>query len=224
MKLSRETIEVLKNFSAINSNIVIKPGNVIKTMAEAKNILANATVEETFTDTMGIYDLPEFLLALSMFDDPDLNFDPDMKFVVISKGLSKIKYYFSSPEILTSPDKDVKMPSADVSFVLSEVNLNDIRRAVSALKVSDLSITVDDGNLIAVAKDVKDKTSNSFTIDLGSKVEGDFNLVFSVANLRLLAVPGDYAVEISSKLISKFSNTLSSVEYFVALEKSSSFK
>ena len=115
MKLSTETLSVLKNFSAINSNIVINAGNRLKTMAEAKNVMASATVAEEFPDSFGIYDLGEFLSVYGMFDDPDLSFDDDMKYVVISEGRRSVKYFFSDTGILTTPTKDIKMPSVQVS-------------------------------------------------------------------------------------------------------------
>ena len=69
MELSNFTMQVLKNFASINSNIVIHPGNTIMTVAEAKNILVSATVEETFHQEMGVYDLAEFLWP----DDKELS-------------------------------------------------------------------------------------------------------------------------------------------------------
>ena len=48
MKLSNETREVLKNFASINSNLLVKAGNKIATMSAMRNIVALATIEETF--------------------------------------------------------------------------------------------------------------------------------------------------------------------------------
>jgi hypothetical protein len=42
-----------------------------------------------------------------------------------------------------------------------------------------------------------------------------------IGNLKML--PGDYTVSISSKLISHFKNTNLPVEYWIALEKTSTF-
>ena len=64
MKLSNGTVTVLKNFSTINQNLVIKAGSKISTMSAMKNIIAKATVEETFPRDIAIYDLNEFLSAL----------------------------------------------------------------------------------------------------------------------------------------------------------------
>ena len=67
MKLSTNTIQVLKTFASINQNLVIKEGNTISTMSAMKNIVAKAEVEETFPKQVAIYDLNEFLASLSLF-------------------------------------------------------------------------------------------------------------------------------------------------------------
>lgn len=221
MKLSTDTLNVLKNFASINSNIVINEGNVLKTMAEAKNVMASATIEEDFEGTFGIYDLSEFLSVYNMFDDPTLVFAEDMNSVTIKEGRSAVKYFFSDPSILTSPSKDIKMPSTDVAFTLTAEDLASIRRASSALGCSEFVVTEKDGQLIGAVTDSRNPTSNEFTIELSqdgeSSVEG-FSYVYSIPNLKLIG--GDYTVEISNKLISQFRNE-AGVKYFVALEKSS---
>ena len=61
MKLSEQTVNILKNFSDINQNILVKSGNQLQTMSTMKNILGTAEVSETFPRDFGIYDLNEFL-------------------------------------------------------------------------------------------------------------------------------------------------------------------
>lgn len=221
MKLSTETLSVLKNFSAINSNIVINSGSKLKTMAEAKNVMASATVSEKFPDSFGIYDLGEFLSVYGMFDDPELSFDDDMKYVVISEGRRSVKYFFSDTSILTTPGKDIKMPPVDVSVTLTADDINSIRRAASALGVSDVVVTNANGNLSVVVTDVKNSTSNTFDIEVDGDTELDepFSFVFNVSNFKM--IQGDYVVDISSKLISRFKNQNQDVEYYIALEKTS---
>ena len=46
MKLSNQTKEILKNYSQINQNILIKQGNQLKTVSAMKNIVASATVPD----------------------------------------------------------------------------------------------------------------------------------------------------------------------------------
>ena len=62
--ISKETIDLLQNFSTINKSIVIKPGNQIETLSLNKNILAKAKVQETFDRDMAIYDLPSLISLL----------------------------------------------------------------------------------------------------------------------------------------------------------------
>ena len=88
MELKESTLSILKNFASINPNIVIAEGNTLKTITEAKNVLATATVEESFPKTVGIYDLSEFLGVLSLVDVPKLEFNDD--FAIVSDSFPVI--------------------------------------------------------------------------------------------------------------------------------------
>jgi hypothetical protein len=226
MKLSKETVGLFKKFAGINSNIVLKPGSVIKTMAEAKNVLAKATVSETFPDQdVGIYDLNEFLGVAGMFDSPDFKFADDMNSVAIVEGKRSVKYFFSDTSILTFPTKDISMPKAEVTFSLSQDDLNALRKAASTLGVTDVVIFGEEGSDEAFVKvsDVKDATSNSFKIELAdvSRRADPFSFVFNIGNFKLIS--GDYAVSVSSKLISHFKHQSMDLEYWIALEKNSTY-
>jgi hypothetical protein len=223
MKLSSETLNTLKNFAAINPNIVIKPGSVIKTMSESKTIMSAATVTESFPYETGIYDLHEFLGVVNMFDDPDLEFSDDQKSVKVSQGGRSVKYFFASPSILTSPSKDITMPPCEVTFSISIGDMAQIRKAAAALTVSDVVVEVKDGVGKLMVTDTADATSNSYEMDLANLSAAGVNckLVFNIANFKF--VNDDYDVSISSKLISSFKSKNSQTEYWVALEKNSSF-
>lgn len=222
MKLSAETIAKLKNFASINSNLVIHEGNSVKTISEAKNIFGFTQVAETFDQSFGIYDLNEFLGVVGMFDNPDVVITE--KFATISQGKRSVKYFFSDISILTSPAKDIKMPECEIIFTLSDADITAIRRASSTLGLNDLVITRSDDSIILRVTDTKDSTSNHYDIELDNVESiGDqpFNMVFSIPNLKMMT--GDYTVSISSKLISKFDNQKDNVQYFIALEKSSTY-
>lgn len=226
MKLSSDTLAVLKNFASINSNIVFRGGSTVKTMSEAKNILASATVAEDFPSLFGIYDLNEFLGVMSMFDSPELDFsNVEGGHVLIVEGGRSVKYFFSDPEILTSPTKDIQMPSPEVTFVLSDDDLTAIRRAASTMSVSDVVIESDgSGGLHATVTDTSDATSNSFSIKIDPTQLPDgipFRFVYNVSNFKMMSGV-DYTVEVSSKLISHLKGS-NNIEYWVALEKSSTF-
>jgi hypothetical protein len=223
MKLSNESQAILKNFAAINSNIVINTGSELKTIAEAKNILAKASVSESFDTEFGIYDLNEFLGVMSMFDDPELTVADDALSIKISQGRRSVKYFFSAPDILTSPSKDIVMPSAEVTFTLTQDDMSQLRKAAGALGVSDVVVTKNNDEVTLIVTDVKDSTANTFSVDVDaiSCCDDEFKFVFNIGNFKF--VNGDYEVTISKKLISHFKNLNVPVEYWVALEKSSTF-
>lgn len=222
MKLNDTTLTVLKNFATIQSNLVVNEGNVLRTIAEAKNIVGTAVLDQEFPQSFGVYDLPQFLCVLGLVDEPNLIFTPDYVTVTDSVGRSKVKYFFSSTEVLTAPTKDIKMPSSDVSFTLDEATLNKIRRASGALGYEKMSITPSEGSIVLSVVDNMNATSNSFAIEVpGNYTKSEFCFLVHIDNMKL--IPGDYEVELSSKLISKFSNKTTKVEYFIALEKSSTF-
>jgi hypothetical protein len=222
MELNEKVLQVLKNFAAINPNIVVEQGNVIRTLSEGKNVFGKAELDATFPQRFGIYDLNEFLSVINLVEEPFLSFQDTHVIVNDTTGLSKIKYYFTDTEYLTTSTKDIVMPEPEIRFSISNETLNRVKRAASALGHSVVAIRPNNGSISLTVFDEGNSTSNTFTIDVEGSYQSDsFDLILSIANLKLL--PGDYQVEISSKLISHFINKESSVEYWVALEKSSKY-
>ena len=223
MKISKETLEVLKNFSAINPNLVINEGNKLSTIAEAKNIMATTTVAETFPKEVGIYDLNEFLSAQSLIEDADLEFGDDS--LTMKSATSSITYRYADKSILTSPEKGVNMPDAEVNISITEDLISQIRKAGGALSHPVVSITSFDGddNIYLQVKDPENSSSNTFQIETGGySSNAVFDFQFLIANLKL--IPGDYKVSVSSKLISHWERINNNpVEYWIALEKNSTF-
>ena len=222
MELNGTTLEVLKNFASINSNIVINSGNVVKTVSEAKNVVSTTSLDVNFPQKFGIYDLNEFLSTLSLLDSPRLAFEENFVTVTDGSGRSRIKYFFSDPDMLTSPSADVIMPDAEVKFTLDRDTLLRIKKAASVLGHTEMSVSVKDNVVCCSVIDNNDGTSNAFSIDVDGTFENpEFNFVFNISNLKM--IDGDYEVGISSKLISHFVNKDTDIEYWVALEKTSTY-
>lgn len=223
MELSENTLSILKNFSGINQNMLIKQGNVIRTITEARNVLATAVVDAEFPQDFGIYDLNEFIGSLGLVDKPTLSFNESFVTIGDSSGRSKIKYFFSPEETLTNASKDINMPEAEVKFTLDNETLNKIRRAASTLGHDEVSVSNKNGTLTLSVVDSQNSTSNSFSIDISGEFDTNtnFNFILNISNLKIIS--GDYDVEISSKLISRFSNKELNLKYWIALEKSSSY-
>ena len=223
MKLSNHTTSVLKNFATINQNLVIKEGNTIATMSAMKNIVAKAEVEETFPMEVAIYDLNEFLGALSLFTSPVLDFDDS--YVMISeetKPTTKMKYFYSDPSVVTSPSKMITMPSNEVKFTMSNEDLSKLKRAAGAIGAPDMVLEKNGSGSSLTVKDKKNDTANNYSLDVDTNSEGQsFNFFFKVENMKLL--DGTYDVEISSKNISHYANKSTDIQYWIALEPESTY-
>ena len=218
MKLTSNTISILKNFSTINQNLMVKTGNILSTMSAMKNIVAQAEVTETFPQEFAIYDLNEFLSALSLFEEPELNFQ-DQYVTITQEGSRKnLKYWFSDPEVVTTPSKAIVMPSTEVTFNLSSDTLNEIQKAAAVIGAPDMALV--DGSLMVTDK--KNDTANAYETGLDAKeTDADYKFWFKVENLKVMS--GSYDVEVSSKNISHFVNSAVGVEYWIALEPESKY-
>jgi len=215
MKLSNDTREVLKNYSTINANLLVTSGNQIATMSQMKNIVSKASLPDTFESEFAIYDLNEFLSAMSLFDDPELDFGDSS--VKISQGGQSLNYFYSDPTVVTTPKSDITMPDPDATFTLKQSVFNQVLKASSVLGVPDMVLDVNEtGQMNLRVSDRKNDTSNSFSVEVGEGGTPNQKFFFKVENLKLLS--GDYEVKVSSKGISNFKNVNKDVEYFIALE------
>ena len=221
MQLSDTTLDILRNYSAINQNLLIEPGNVIKTVNESRTILSTATIAESFPKEIGIYDLNEFIGAMSLVQKPPLDFKDEYITLSDESGRASVKYFTAAKETLTKQQKTLSMPEADVKFKLDNDTFNKLKKAASTLGHKELSITAKDGVLSLSVVENQNATSNAFSIDMDGEFKQDavFNFIIDISNLKLL--PGDYDVEISSKLVTQFS--MENVKYWIALEKSSTY-
>ena len=218
MKLSKETVALFKNFAGINSNLLLKAGNKLATISAQKNVMSDATVSETFPD-FAIYDLNEFLGAMSLFDDPDLDFQD--KYVSISQGSMKIKFFAADASVLVAPQKAITFPEAEINFNITADKLQMIQKTASVLRAADVSIVGDGSTITIVVGDKKNATGNSFSEPVGT-TDKSFRVNLKVENLKML--PGDYEVSVSSKKISRFKSTSSDLVYYVAVEADSTFE
>lgn len=222
MELSNNTLSILKNFSGINQNLMVREGNNLKTMSEARNILASANVDSNFPKEFGVYDLNEFINVLGLVDKPNLAFDTTHVVVQDASGISKVKYFFSPEETLTTPSKDIKMPDPDLSFELTNDVLNKLKKAAAVLGHNEVTITGKDGVVNLTVVDAQNSSSNAFTIDIAGKTPAvPFKFIMNIANLKIIA--GDYNIGMSSKLISQFKHKEIDVTYWIACEKTSTF-
>ena len=221
INLSKETLSILKNFASLNSNILVKPGNVLRTITPSKNGMAQAKVSEFFDTEFGIWDLNKFLGVISLFNNP--NFEFHDKYVIISGGGSqKVKYYYSEPKLLTTPTNNVNMPDSVVSATLSGADFTQIQKASAVMQLPDLSFVNKNGSIVAVVTDLKDPTSNNYEVEVGDyDGNANFKFNFQIQNIKLLA--GDYDINFAKNTVAEFSNVNTDLVYWFAMESGSTY-
>lgn len=218
MKLSKETLALLKNYSQINQNLLIKPGTKLMTNSAGGTLQAEAVVVEDFTHEFGIYDLNEFLGILGLFNEPELTFSSTE--VTVSESGTSVRYNAADAAILSAPKKSIGFPSAEVEFTLTAADINTIRKVAATIKAPDVCFVGDGKQLKVVVKDKKNSSGNVFERAI-CETSNTFQFNLREENLKMVAE--DYDVSLSSKRISRFSSTTRELVYYVAVESDSKF-
>lgn len=225
MKLSSNTMLTLKNFSTINENIFVKVGNVLETISKQKNILARAEVAENFPEEFGIHDLNNFLSVLTLSKDssPEIDFEGNDIIIKGRAGRSNTKYRKASKEVLmTPPDKKINMDQAEISFTVSEEDLDWFQKAASALNAPDIAFVSNGESITVQLFNAKDDAANVNTTTLSSTSDKKFKMIFATENFKF--VPGSYQVTIHSKGVGHFKNSAHALEYWLTTEAGSSYE
>lgn len=207
--MQKETIEVLKNFSSINQGILIRPGNILRTMSVLKNVFASASVPDTFDREIAIYDLSEFLSTLSLFTAPEITYKADH--ILIQSGKSRIKYFYSSPSVIVSPPEGKNISvQGELTFKLSTVVLEQLLKASSVMKLKEFEIS--EGGLRAFNRN---QTGNQYDVEVEG-IEGTCTpKILKIENLKM--IPRDYNVTVGQRAV-KFTSIDGGLEYIVAVE------
>jgi hypothetical protein len=217
MKIDTNTINVLKNFAKINPSIMIQEGNTLKTISTSKTILARAKVSTEFGKRFAIYNLDRFLSTVSLFGNPDLNFKD--QFVEIVEDSKKTKYFYADESVITKvPEKEITLPSVDVSFTLTNTALKEVEKAGGVLALPEILIVGDGSKVYIQAGDTKNPSADVFSVEIGETTKA-FRAIFKAENIKI--IPGDYEVSISAKGLSYFQS--GDIEYWIAIEKHSEF-
>lgn len=215
MKLSNETLAVLKNFSAINQGIQFKKGTKLTTVSAGKTVLAQATLKDEFPQDFCVYDLNQFLSVHSLHKDSELSFDDSN--VIFKSGRSSTKYRKTAKEmIVTPPEKEISLPSVDVSFTLTEEDYANIMKVASVLSSPHIAVESDGEAVQLAAFDALDDSAHTNSIQVGQGDGKKYKIVFKTENIKL--IPGSYSIEISFKGIGHFKNNKDDIQYWIAFE------
>jgi len=225
MKLSSETLSVLKNFGAINQGIYFKKGKTLKTVSSHKNILAEVTIQEDIPKDFGIYDLNNFLSVVSLYkDDPSFEFEDKQMMIVGNKGRLKLEYRFCDVNtIVTPPEKSFQMPEAEVNFVLTAEDFECVLRAASVLSSPHIAVESDGKKIYIVTLDLQNDAANKQALEIADGNGDVFKMVFKAENISKV-LQGSYDVTISSKGVSHFKNKNVPLQYYISTESGSKYE
>jgi hypothetical protein len=215
MKLSNETLTVLKNFSTINQGIQFKQGKKLTTVSSSKTVLAQANLKDEFPQEFCIYDLNQFLSVYNLNKDSELDFTTSD--VVFKSGKKKTNYRMTAPDmIVVPPNKEITLPSVDCEFTLSAEDYDSIMKAASVLSSPHITIKSDGESVEVITSDASDNSAHTNSTEVGVGNGKKFSIVFKTENIKL--IPGSYDVKISFKGIGHFQNTKEDVQYWIAFE------
>jgi len=224
MKLSNDTLTVLKNFASINQGIFFKKGKTLRTVSNQKNVMAEATITEEIPTDFGVFDLNNFLTVLSLHkDDTNLDFQDNNVLISGMKGRSKIKYRFCAPSMITvPPEKQLAVPDPEISFELSAEDFDWIMRAANVLSTPHIIVESDGGQIFVSTLDLADDSKHTDSLQITEGNGDKYRMIFKTENFKMLS--GGYDVKISSKGISHFKHKTSNIQYWVATEAGSKFE
>jgi hypothetical protein len=223
MKLSTDTLSILKNFASINTGIVFRQGKTIKTISGNKNILAEANIAEDFPTEFGVYDLNNFLTVLSLHkDEPSIEFGEKMAVISGMSGRSKLSYRFCDPTMVVSPpQKPIAMPEAEIQFEISDSDLDWVLKTASVLSAPNVAVTSDGDKVSLLVFDATNDSASTNTLDVADGNGDRFKMVFKTEALKM--IPGSYAVNVSSKGVSHFKHKTKDIQYWITTEAGSTF-
>lgn len=222
MKLNTVLIQVLKNFSSINTNLVVKAGSRIRTKSIAGQLLGEVNFDDvTFPKDFAIYDLNEFIGVLSMFTEPELNFEDG--YLTISQGKQSVKYRYGDEATfkVRPPENELKRPPCEINFEIEQSELASLIRAAAIMKLPEIAIVSDGTSVKAKVYDSHNPLSNDFSIDIDVDADVPYTMIINIDNLKL--IPGSYTVDITSKKVAFFTNKNVNLQYVVMMQSDSTY-
>ena len=186
-----------------------------------KNIQAVADISESFEQEFGIYDLPEFLRAVELFDKSNIAFNGGANLTINDTSTKQsIKYFFADKSVIVSPSKTINMPDKYVTFNLKKESFDRLMKGTTTLNLPDVALKGDGKVLKMVATDKKTPSSNDYSIEVG-ETDKTFTAYFKTENFKMIR--DDYDVAISQQKLSHFINKNKPIQYWIALEADSEF-
>jgi len=233
MKFTDHTIKVLKSLANINDSILFPEGNCFRSVNETGDIFGMIVTDQTFEKEFAIYHLGELLSTVGLLNDPQLEIKDGYMDLKGDSGRSKIKYFFTDPDMIKKAPKNVKMASPEIAFELDWSTLNKVKKAADTFGYHEFYITNGDGCIELAVADIDpqkglNRAGNTFSISVPGTFpkNAEFKFFIDLSKMGILMV-GDYKIEVTKSKAAHFTLKNSppglSTEYYIATEKHSTY-
>lgn len=221
MKISSDTLQLLKNFASINMNILFRPGDAISTISSSNSIFAKATIKETIPTEFAIYDLSSLLAMMTIVENQEISFNS--KSVSITSPAGKFEYFYSNPDtVVAAPTGTIE--HVDVhKFNLTSEEVQMVMKAAAITGAPSISISCKEQNVVLSVGDRKNLTASNFKKDLGTSFN-NFDVHIAVENLKI--IPDAYEIAVAKTANGKakflhFNHLARPLQYWIACEPDS---
>lgn len=212
-----KTMKVLANFSAINPSMIIQPDK-LSVINNTNSCIGLYPFAKGFDfEEFGLYEAPEFLSALSVFDTPP-NIEVKDKYLSISSKDNKLKYFTTAKNLLpTVPDIESKFSKVQcgLEFTLSADKLALINKISSILKSKYIFFETQKKKILITIANELESSNNSYELFIEDDIttnELSEPVKIELNDFKIL--PGEYKIALSTK-ISKWAN-LNGATYYLA--------
>lgn len=222
MKFTKDTLEILQNFSQINSGMQFRKGSKQATVSSGKTVIAISNFDFEVPRSFAIYELSRFLGVLSLIDDPEIELGDEYAYIKNDSG-QQVKYRFCEPRMIVSwpEDKVEKLASVDSSFDLSKDVWNKLNKSSNLLSGEHIKIEATEGEIFLKTLDKEDERASTASFSVG-KSDCNYSLHFDTKLMTLM--PGNYLVEICKNKLTRWTNKDKNVIYYIASNKDSTFE
>lgn len=223
MKLNKNTIETLKNFTEINPFIVLNPGSKQATLSPEKIIMAETELDQEFPVEFGVYDLSQFLSVVTSLDDPDVTFTDTT--ATINDGDILIEYLACGPNVGVRPPDSMNLPDPDFTFKLEADTLKRLMRAASSLGLGKFVIRARNGEVHGIVTNNRTGAdgSNRATVKLGDLEDKSLDITVDFNRSNLVVLPGTYNVSVIDGMLGIFESEDGKRKYYISVESDESY-
>lgn len=222
--VSETTQKILKNFSGISSQILLREGKSQRNCTKSKSVLALAELPEAWPKETAVFDLPKLVGTLSNFSKPGIEFGDEVMVIRdVHETAQGAKYQYSDPSLILTEDRTPELGTVVLEFTLTETTASRLKKFSGQLDLTDISIKLESGNVVLTAFDGKNPRSHKFEVTIPAEDvpvnDGTFGgIKIKIEHFQML-LEGAYTLRFGGKPFGYFVHKTLPVSYFVSNNK-----